>query len=79
MSQTEQTRAIAKMQIDSADHFTLYTRVGNKLHTAGDLNLNDIAICLINQAQALGVSRSVVIEQITACVNQVYGSISEGN
>lgn len=74
----QNAKAVAHLQIDSADFFSLYTRIGNQLHAAGDMNLNDIAASLCLQAKAMGVTLPVFIDQLTICANQVYGEDPSG-
>lgn len=68
----QQVKSIAHLQIDSADFFVLYTRIGDALHAAGDMNLNDVATSLMLQAKAMNVSFDVLIDQLTICARQVY-------
>lgn len=68
----QEARQVAHLQLDSADHFVQYTRIGNKLHTAGDMNLNDIALCFLQQCHALGLSKSILSEQLKIAIDQVY-------
>ena len=68
----QQAKAIAHLQIDSADFFILYTRIGDSLHAAGDMNLNDVATSLMLQAKSMNVKFDVLIDQLTICARQVY-------
>lgn len=73
-----QVKSVAHLQIDSSDRFMLYTLIGSQIHSAGDLDLNNIAAAFCRQAQALGLSKAGLLQQMSICIDEVYGASDPG-
>lgn len=73
-----QVKAVARMQIESADHFLVIAQIGPKLHMAGDLDFENISICILSQAKTLGISHDEFMAQFTRTAHDVYKHPDQG-
>lgn len=74
----QEVKAVARLHIESADHFMLFTLIGGRLHTAGDLSLDNVSACLINMAKCHNMSYQDLIAAFTINAKQLYEQPEQG-